>query len=402
VSADGLEDHALTQRPFAHGHPVEPEELKGADGQARPGGDEVGATRLEPLEPSATVAVEGEDLLLDGFELGPRDGKLVDRKGCGAVARGRHHAGQVAERAARSHHQLGLEVGHRLGDRCEHRSDVVPQPAAIALGWRVVAHQLRRQAAHAELDAGGPKEARAIAHHDLEAAAPEVEAHSRVGGERHARPDGGEGETSFVPPVDDLHRQTGGLLDALDDVAAVLCLPQGAGGTHHDLLASCAEGQRAEAAGGLDRLVGDVVRDAPLARDPTAKAQHLLLLEQRLEASIGMGIDAEEVEGVGAEVERGDAHHAQPYGDSGPSTGTVRGTRNGSRRQAGSRRLRPSRSRSALSRMRPRATSSKTEALEAWLASSRLAASRWLSKRSLAARAAARSAGEISLRSSSR
>ena len=67
-------------------------------------------------------------------------------------------------------------------------------------------------------------------------------------------------------------------------------------------------GELAEAADARDRAVGGRRRDAAVAGDVVAEAQHLLLAGDRLERAVGVHVGDEQVEGVRAEVERRDAH----------------------------------------------------------------------------------------------
>ena len=57
-----------------------------------------------------------------------------------------------------------------------------------------------------------------------------------------------------------------------------------------------------------DRAVGGRGRDAAVAADVVAEAQHLLLAGDGFEGAVGMHVGDEQVERVRAEVERRDAH----------------------------------------------------------------------------------------------
>ena len=71
---------------------------------------------------------------------------------------------------------------------------------------------------------------------------------------------------------------------------------------------ACAE--RDEPGDGREQAVERGGGHAAGAGDDVAEAQHLLLLAQRLERPVGTGLDDEQVQGVAAEIEGGDAHQA--------------------------------------------------------------------------------------------
>ena len=72
-------------------------------------------------------------------------------------------------------------------------------------------------------------------------------------------------------------------------------------------------GELAQAPDGRDRAVGRGRRDAAVAGDVVAEAQHLLLPGDRRERAVEVHVGDEEVEGVRSEVERGDAHRTGRY-----------------------------------------------------------------------------------------
>ncbi len=126
--------------------------------------------------------------------------------------------------------------------------------------------------------------------------------------EDDAGPDRGEDEAGLLVAVDDLDLDAGLGLDAVDELAAVRGGADRAGGLGDDLPRAERVGELAQAPDRGDRAVGGGRRDAAVAGDVVAEAQHLLLPGDRGERAVEVHVGDEEVEGVRSEVERGDAH----------------------------------------------------------------------------------------------
>ena len=172
-------------------------------------------------------------------------------------------------------------------------------------------HELGGEPADAEGHARRPAEPGRVADHDLDAAAADVDARARArarapGSTRTARED----EAGLLEPADDLHLHSGLGLDAVDQLAAVRGGADRARGLRDHLLGAEGVGELAEPAHARDRAVAGGQRDPVLPRDLVAEAEHVLLAGDGLERAVGVHVGDEQVERVGAEVERRDAHVA--------------------------------------------------------------------------------------------
>ena len=183
-----------------------------------------------------------------------------------------------------------------------------PQRAAVGLRDRIGVHELVAQARDAERHARGPHEPARVADHHLEAAAAEVEADRGRGIEHDRGADRAEDQPRLLEPADDVDDDAGLVFDAVDELAAVLGPPDRARRAGVDLVGARGVGEQPEPPDRRHRLVGRGRRDRPVRAHDVAQAQHLLLLDDRVDVAVGLGVGDEEVEGVGAEVHRCDAH----------------------------------------------------------------------------------------------
>ena len=162
--------------------------------------------------------------------------------------------------------------------------------------------------ADAERDAVGPAQPGGVADHELDAPAADVDAERGRGVDHDARPHRREDQAGLLEPADDLDLDARFLLDPVDELAAVRGRAHRARRLGEHL--GCAErvGELLHAAYGADGAVGGGRRDAAVAGDVVAEAQHLLLAGDRLEGAVGVHVGDEEMERVRPEVERCDAH----------------------------------------------------------------------------------------------
>ena len=233
---------------------VEPAGMMSARLASRPG-------RASPFRRSP-----GQELLVQRQQLVAAEAELVDRPGARAGAAGGHHPGQVAERAAAAdgHRRLAGGPRRRRGGPARSVTRFSSRRTSSAVKGSPVTSSAERRAtpsAHARR----PLQRRAVADHDLEAAAAQVEAQRRARVDDHAGPHRLEDEPGLLLAADDPDLDAGLGGHAVDDLAAVLRLPEGGGGPGVDLLGAGAGGQLAEAVDGGHGPVGQGVGDATLA-----------------------------------------------------------------------------------------------------------------------------------------
>ena len=170
--------------------------------------------------------------------------------------------------------------------------------------------ELGGEAADAEGQRRGPAQPRAVADHDLDAPAADVDAERRRGLEHEAGPHRGEDEPGLLEPADDLDLDSGLGLDPVDELAAVGGGADRARCLRDHLVRAQRVGELAEASNARDGPLRRGRRDPAFARHLVAEPEHLLLARDGLERAVGVHVGDEQVEGVGAEVERCDAHVA--------------------------------------------------------------------------------------------
>src|SRR5207245_2584246 len=163
-------------------------------------------------------------------------------------------------------------AGHRL----EMIDDPLAQAPLVAAGEGVVADQLGGQAGHAEGQTPRPPECAAIANHDLEAAAAEVEGEDGAFLHEDAGPHGRVDEARLGLAVDDAGLDAGLVGQRLRQPAAVARLPEGAGGAGDDTGGPGPVGQGPEPADGGQGPAEAGPADAALPGHVVAQAEHLL------------------------------------------------------------------------------------------------------------------------------
>jgi hypothetical protein len=241
-------------------------------------------------------------------ELLAADRELVERAGDVLVTAGRGHVGEVLERATAADGHPRRQRPDLGGDGRERVLEPVAQRLPVAFRQRVAVHELGGQPGHPEVLARRPLEAGRVAHHDLEAAAAEVEAQRRRRFEQHAGAHRTEDQSRFGEAVDHLDLDPRLDLDAVDELVTVGGEAHRARGASRDLVDLGRVGEELHAPHRGDRLLGLLGRDVALAAHDVAEAQHLLLARERREAAVVVDLGDEEVERVRPEVECRDPH----------------------------------------------------------------------------------------------
>ena len=268
------------------------------------------------------MARDESSSLCSGEELLTCDRELVQRGGGILGAPRGHHLGQVLERAAAADRELGFERLDLRDDRRERLDDARPQCAAVGLRDRIRVDAVGGEAGDPERHAGCPHHAAGVAHHDLEAAATEVEAHRGRGIEHDRGAERAEDQARLLLAADDLDVHAGLRPDAVDELAAVRGAADGAGRLGQELGGAGRLAQEAESAHGRDGLVRRGRWDDAAAAHHVAEAEHLLLLDQRVDVPVGVHVGNQEVEGVRPQVHGGDAH--RPHATGGRGVGRSR------------------------------------------------------------------------------
>ena len=208
----------------------------------------------------------------------------------------------------RTDRHAGLPGAYFIEDGFEHRPHPLVECVTVGFRGRIVTNQLGGETPDAERHARRPAEPRGVADHHLDTPSSDVDAQRGCGLEDEAGADRGEDEPSLFQPADDLDLDAGLGLDAVDELAAVRRRADGARRFRDDLVRTERVGELAQAADAGDGAIRGRSRDPALAGNLVAEAEHLLLARDGLERAVGMHVGDEEVEGVGAEVERRDPH----------------------------------------------------------------------------------------------
>ena len=115
-------------------------------------------------------------------------------------------------------------------------------------------------------------------------------------------------QPGFLGARDHPHVDAGAIADRGEEVAAVLGLAGGAGRRRDDLVDLVRVGQPPELGQRLEAAGHRRRRQRPAVEAPGAEPHHLLLAVDDLEGLIGADLGHDHVHGVGADVDRGQAH----------------------------------------------------------------------------------------------
>jgi hypothetical protein len=228
-------------------------------------------------------------------------------RGRGAGQRPGHRA-QVPEGLGGAADDVPGPLPEPLGERAEQCQGVDAQGDQLLGADRVGADEAARQPRRAEGEAPGQLRPFAFAGRHLQAAPADVDHQQPARGERRPAPRGQVGEPRLLHPGQHGDGHPGGLPDPAEHLQAVAGLAdrrgrdadQGAGpeAVRHRPHPGDAGDQPA------DRVGGQAHRREGRLRQP----QGVALAADHGEGAVGVAVDHHQVDGVGADVENGQAH----------------------------------------------------------------------------------------------
>ena len=173
---------------------------------------------------------------------------------------------------------------------------------------RVAADEPLGEPDHADLEALGERRLARGAERDLDAAAADVDDHAVALREIDAVGRGDVNQPGFLGARDHPDVDAGAIADRGEEVAAVLGLAGGAGRRRDDLVDLVRVGQPPELGERLEAAGHRRRRQRPAVEAAGAEPDHLLLAVDDLEGLVGADLRHDHVHGVGADVDRGQAH----------------------------------------------------------------------------------------------
>ena len=308
VAPDVVED-----QPFAQGHLAQ-RDLVGAqaaeDGvdQHRAGHRQVGAPRIQPGHLQARRLIGGDERLANLVDGLGRHGPVVQVVDDMAAVSGERDAPEAEDRPRRADDALVAACDDLVDVRPDRRFDVFHEPPLVAPGDRVAADEPLGEPDHADLEALGERRLARGAERDLDAAAADVDDHAVALPEIDAVGRGDVNQPGFLGARDHPHDDAGAIADRGEEVAAVLGLAGGAGRRRDDLVDLVRVGQPPELGQRLEAAGHRRRRQRPAVEAPGAEPHHLLLAVDDLEGLIGADLRHDHVHGVGADVDRSQAH----------------------------------------------------------------------------------------------
>ena len=196
------------------------------------------------------------------------------------------------------------------GDRLQRPDHRLVHRPALRLRDRIGVHELGGEAPDPERDARTPGGAGRVAQGELETAATEVGAQRRRRIEDDRVAYGGENQLRLSAAADDFHGDAAFGFDPIEKHVRVVGGAQGTRAHGPDLPGVGGGRDESETVDDLGRLVENGVGDdAVVLGDRPGEVEHFLFGGDGDEGAVGPDLRDEEVERVGSEVERGDAHN---------------------------------------------------------------------------------------------
>jgi hypothetical protein len=316
----GLEDHALAQRPGREDQLAQAERLHHQGGHLGGGDDGAGPQVVQLRQPGA-VAGRGAGQVaghhVEGVPGEDRRGLAVDA-GEAERMRRRRRAGQRPRHLAEVPERLGGPADHvpssfpePVGERAEQREGVDAQGDQVLGADRVGADEAAGEARRAERERLGQLGALALAGGHLQAAPADVDHQQPAGRERRPAPRGQVGEARLLHTRQDADGHPGRRPYPIEHVQAVAGLPDRRGREADHRARAQAVGHRPHAADAgdqpFDRLLGQGHRREGRVGEP----QGVALAPDHREGAVGATVDHHQVDGVGPDVERGQSHRGQ-------------------------------------------------------------------------------------------
>ena len=221
---------------------------------------------------------------------------------------GEHDRPEAQDRAGGSDHPLIATLDDLIDVRADLVVDVRDQPTLVAAGDRIGSHEPLGEPDDANLEAPGQLGVPGGAEGDLDAAAADVDDDPAPAGEIHAVGRREVDETRLFLAGDDLHRDPGLAVNRVQEVAAVLGLACGAGRCGDDLVDVVRVGEPAELRECLERGRHRRRRQRLAVEPAGPEADHFLLAVHDLEGEVRSHLHDDDVDRVGADVDRCEPH----------------------------------------------------------------------------------------------
>jgi hypothetical protein len=186
--------------------------------------------------------------------------------------------------------------------------EMLQQPPFVAFGERVGLHEPLRQPDDAKLEAPSDRQMCCRSEGHFHAAAADVDNHGRVAADIDAVPGGEVNEPGLLRPGNDANSDPRLPFHLGNEIAAILGFACSAGGCRNDFIDFVGICEPLELCQRLQRRCNGGGRQLPAVEAASPEADHILFAINDFERQVGTDLNYDHVDGVGSDVDGGNAH----------------------------------------------------------------------------------------------
>ena len=308
VLGDVIEDHSFSEREIAQGDLgcIEPPQQFVQQDDA--GDGQIGAPWLESGDAHPLFDVQRDDRLAQAPHLLGRNPAAAQRRVGGTAFRGGDDAADAENRARRADDAVETGANDLIEVFADLLLDVADKFPLVLWRKRIAFDEPLGQPDYAKLETPAQLDRRSGTPCHLDTAPADVDDNGDVAGGADAINRRCMDVTCFFRPRNDPRPDAGLFGDRLEELAPVLGFTRGAGGDGDNFINPMGFGQTPELRQDLEAGVDGLGRKGPAVEPTGSEPDHLFLAVDDLERQISPDLDDDHVDGVGADVDGGNAH----------------------------------------------------------------------------------------------
>jgi CHAD domain-containing protein len=308
VLGNVIEDEAFSEREIAQGDlrcAEPPQQLVHEDDS---GDDQIGAARFESGDSHPLFEILRDNRLAQAPHLFGGDAPVAQRRVGGVALRGGDHAADAENGARCSDDAVETGASDLIEVFAGLLLDMPDQFSFVLRRKRIALDEPLRQPDDTKLETAAELDRRAGAARHLDTASADVDHNRDLAGCAHTVDGRRMDVARFLGPRDNPRPNAGLLGDGLEELAAVLGFTRGAGRNGDNFLDAMRFGQTLELREHLETCMHRLRRKSFPVKAAGPEPDHLLFPVDDLERQIRPDLHDDHVDGIGADVDSGDAH----------------------------------------------------------------------------------------------